>query len=1061
MSDLIFLPDREGRDELGQANGFVRVGGPDDALQTLAERLILPDRKGARGDRTMWRGVLAFALLCDAWSETRARITLQKIDTEKSLFAAWLLAARPDMQKREAVHLVLLELDGRQELLGVSDPHAGLMLPATPADYTGLVPARAAWYHKKNGTWSDPLPYLNEHERAILYARLEMMSLNAPEVLELKRDLNEAEQENIRRVRQGDEAALAEWSLQMQAVCAMRDFEAFSERKAPVRVTKDNPLVRICSDVDVRYPETALQTSTYLWKGVPFARTSSALGLTGVIHPKREDALQNIRQELALMTAQSTRFARRAADGISEWLRTCDAALLPEIRLCAEDLRSELNQKSLEYQEAVELTWPWDASSGAVRMLLKEALGDGWLDAAGHPFAEKLTRLNGVLLSDPALRSCCAAAEGVYLPPLSRELARCNAHSGDGEGLAVDALRFESAEDGSVTVSMLLRGLGEVRMMRTYTPEEQITLEEEECPCIALWPGQPIPGWRGYQLFVRGLQVEALRENQWVAAEASASPWQCLQTDTYPEVLLLSQGDTCLGALPNQQTSPAILPVGEAVAAIDLGSAWTKTALTVGGIPAAEGEEMLPLLPVMPAHMQPDELLISLIPDERISSAVRLYGPGDALFADGYVYPISEAVQVNALAPGEVQTALKWRADGTALRARKILLRHTMRQTAMRAAMQGASSLTWRIGVPDEMVEEGREALLAMVEEVARETEALSGISLSNPAVLWAEEATALHEYLRVYGNQRGAVVAVNMGAATTKMHLWLPGRTRPTAGAVLMDGTQNLLIDAMKDLPVLLEADFADCHNPQLAQDVSLLCAHLAKAGEGRDAFDQARLLLEAMLENHKAEIVRHLEDRAHRNHPTYTQAILMELLCGVSFAVGVMLDQAGLDSNISHLFPSDVPVHFTGKGAWVLEMLSSPQRLSLENLIRSTMAIRHPVQTVSVGQPGRASMATALGLATLRQSVLPNDPPLVRSRRSFTELMRALVEQMLARFPAFTWVLHPEMFDQTGRLTQEAGDTIRRLASLVYGDGEDIPASIMAFLREMRAYSREQNAR
>ena len=32
MKELVFLPDREGRDDLGQANGFVRAG---ETLQSL------------------------------------------------------------------------------------------------------------------------------------------------------------------------------------------------------------------------------------------------------------------------------------------------------------------------------------------------------------------------------------------------------------------------------------------------------------------------------------------------------------------------------------------------------------------------------------------------------------------------------------------------------------------------------------------------------------------------------------------------------------------------------------------------------------------------------------------------------------------------------------------------------------------------------------------------------------------------------------------------------------------------------------------------------------------
>ena len=42
MKELIFLPDRDGRDEIGDASGFVRVGASADALRQLAARLTSP-----------------------------------------------------------------------------------------------------------------------------------------------------------------------------------------------------------------------------------------------------------------------------------------------------------------------------------------------------------------------------------------------------------------------------------------------------------------------------------------------------------------------------------------------------------------------------------------------------------------------------------------------------------------------------------------------------------------------------------------------------------------------------------------------------------------------------------------------------------------------------------------------------------------------------------------------------------------------------------------------------------------------------------------------------------
>ena len=75
-----------------------------------------------------------------------------------------------------------------------------------------------------------------------------------------------------------------------------------------------------------------------------------------------------------------------------------------------------------------------------------------------------------------------------------------------------------------------------------------------------------------------------------------------------------------------------------------------------------------------------------------------------------------------------------------------------------------------------------------------------------------------------------------------------------------------------------------------------------------------------------------------------------------------------------------------------------------------------------------------------------------MIRTRQSFSELMRMLVTLLFQCYPMHMWMLHPGLFDEWGNLTPAGGDTIRRVASACYGDGEDIPASVMAFVRKLR---------
>ncbi len=1072
MKELVFLPDREGRDELTNAAGFVRLGAEEEGLQGLAGRLVLPAKEAARTDLTAWRGVLALALLCDAWPEAEAKVSAVMVDGSTSLFSAWVLSARPAEKRRDALHLILMERAGKRCLLGVADAHTGLILPATPTDFAGTVPARAAWYDAEHDCWQDPVPYLNEHDRAILLARLTMMGADAPEVEAFKADLADVDKSAVEAVQSGDEAALRALSIRMQAVCALTDFEAFSVRSEPCVVTQDNALVRIFSGVDVRY--SAERTCcTYLWQGTPFARTSAALGLTGVQDASQEAALDQIDGELQLLTENSVRWNRRCAAGITDWLSAQDGALLPEVCAQAEMIRHVQMDKAREVQMTVTLIWPWDASSGAVRYLLREALGDGWMGGAANPFSDRLTKLTGHVLGDNALQHCCACADGVLLPPLSGEMAACIASAREGEGLALDMMRFEPREDGGITASFLLRGAGEARLVRTYPVDEIEVLSEAESPCVAVWPCLPMERWHAYHVFTRGggVEVAALSGGEWEALpvpesaeipadnelpaeEAKPQPWRCLHTETYPACLIIRRNGLCLGALPNALPLCRIEEAAEAQVAIDMGASATATAILIDGKAASAKGEQLTRLLVTPQEMAADDFLIGLTPAELTPSSVALVGDGDTLFTDGYVYAVTRFDALREMEPGAVCTALKWRADIRSVRARKILLHQVMLGASLNAMLAGAGSIRWRVTVADEMGDEGREALTGMVEELSAAVAQETGLMLAEgkSAVVWAEEAAALHAFLCNEGGMKGTFAVLDVGGGSTKMHLWLQGRNRPVGGAVLMNGSSAALLSALKENPDMLRADFADCGDEGLIAAVEVLCEQLTHAGESLAQADKALLMLDALLDEYKQTVTMHLYSRFNAQRPTFMQAILLEMYAAAVFSVGLMLEHAGSDSNINHLFPSDLTICLTGRGAWLLETLTPQLRNGLQRIAHAPMQLRHPVRTLTLRPSALPALGVALGMASLKNTGVTVDPPVIRSRQSFSGLMRTLIVHMYQCYPLHVWTLHPGLFDPWGNLTQAGEDTIRRVASGCYGDGEDIPAAVMAFIDGLR---------
>ncbi len=1071
MKELVFLPDRVGRDTLTNAAGFVRLGAEDEGLQGLASRLVLPAKEAVRADYAMWRGVLALALLCDAWPEAGLSVSVLTVDGTTSLFSAWVLSARPAEKRRDALQLILLEKGDQRRLLGIADAHAGLILPQTRSDFAGLLPVRAAWYDASADAWRDPVPYLNEHERAILLARLTMMGLDAPEVAAFKADLSEADKMAVEAVKAGDEAALRTLGLRIQAVCALRDFEALTVRQEPCTVEADNALVRVFSGVDVRY-QAEKQCSTWLWRGIPFARSSAALGLTGTCDPAQEEALDEIEAEVALLKENSVRWCRLCAGGIDEWLKAQDAALLNEVRAQAEIIRHVCNEQSRQVQMTVTLTWPWDASSGAVRYLLREALGDGWMRGARNPFSDRLTKLTGHVLGDNALQHCCACADGVLLPPLSAEMAMCIASAQDGEGLAADMLRFEPREDGGITASFLLRGVGEVRMIRVYPVEEIEVIPEAASPCVAVWPCLPMERWHAYHVFARSgaVEIAALSGGEWQVLEADAPiladaeseeettvqprPWRCLHTESYPACLSIRKDGLCLGALPNALPLCKIEEKAEAQVAIDMGASATATAITLDGkaVPAT-GEQLTRLL-VTPQEMPADDFLLSLTPAELTPSSVALVGAGDELFTDGYVYAVTRFDALQEMQPGSVCTALKWRADARSVRARKILLHQVMLGASLNAMLAGAKSIRWRVTVADEMGDEGREALTGMVEELASAVAQETGLPLEmgKSAVVWAEEAAALHAFLCNEGGMKGTFAVLDVGGGSTKMHLWLQGRNRPVGGAVLMNGSSTTLLAALRENPDMLRADFADCGDAGLMAAVEVLCEQLSRAGESLAQADKALLMLDALLDEYKQLITRHLYARFNAQQPTYMQSVLLEMYAAALFNVGLMLEQAGSDTKINHLFPGDLTICLTGRGAWLLETLTPQLRNALQYIAHAPVSLRHPIRTVTVRPAVLPALGVALGMATLKDTGVTVDMPVIRSRQSFSELMRTLIHQMHQCCPAHLWMLHPGLFDAWGNLVPAAEDTIRRVASVSYGDGEDIPASVMKFIAALR---------
>lgn len=298
----------------------------------------------------------------------------------------------------------------------------------------------------------------------------------------------------------------------------------------------------------------------------------------------------------------------------------------------------------------------------------------------------------------------------------------------------------------------------------------------------------------------------------------------------------------------------------------------------------------------------------------------------------------------------------------------------------------------------------------------------------------------------------KGTFAVLDIGGGSTKLHLWMQGRNHPVGGAVMMTGASTALLSALRANPDMLHADFADCQDDSLLTDVDTLCDQLRLAGENLAQADKALLMLDALLDEHKQTIIQHLYARFTAQRPTYMQAVLLEMYAAAIFNVGLMLESAADNTSISHLFPGDLTICLTGRGAWLLDTLTPQMRNGLQRIGHVPMQLRHPVRTLTVRPSALPALGVALGMTALKNFDSPAELPFIRTQRSFSELMQTLLLSLWQCYPLHAWLLHPELFDPMGQLTAAGIDTIRRIASQCYNDGEDIPASVFQFMDVLR---------
>ena len=1070
MPEMIFLPDREGVDRLSSGVGLARMeGDANAAMRDFSGRMLACGVSAAadEAETAAWRGALATALLLNVWDEVDTSLRVLTMDEHTSPFAAMVMASRPVKERQEPLRLVLLEKGAVRRVLGLISRRKGLIPAADPGDLSELLPERMTWYDRQEKRFLDPTPMLNERDGEMLVRRLHLLRVQSPEVNAFVADLVREQGRESHAVAQTEKDALDSLFLRVRAVVGLEgeNFAALTSMEERYAAPKEEPVLRCFTDAAGLAGESLGAQTTWYWQGVPFARSSASLGLRGTNHPREQEALDHIARELSLLDEHSRRWQRDAAERIGAWLFSVGEGRVfsPAAKEAIENRRQDMEEASQRLQDTVVLSWPWDEKSDAARLLLRESLGEAFA-FTGSPFSARLTRLEGAgnALGDTALRMSCRMGEDGFLPPLSPELAECLCRAPEGQGFVPEQLYLIPEENGDITASFLLRGTGELALVRRYQPEEIITLSAAEVPTVAVWPCIPMADerWKAYFVYLRGagLTVKALSDDGWAEASTVHRDFDVLRTATYPACLTVWRQEECLGALPNALPSTQIESAGAAVIALDIGASGISVMMRLGEtVEPLTGPCLLRTLltgenaPAAGEFVAPEDITAVL------PTAVLLSGDGTEVLRDGRLFAPATPSEVLGCGQNLLSGSLSWRSDAAGERARILLLHQLMLQASLAALLRGASSVSWRLGLPGSggktLWQRWIDPANALAEVVAQETGL--PLNLTVKPVTWAPAYRALGTHLRDEAI-RGSFLALDFSGGGTSAHLWLRTMNRPVVGYSLQGGMQALLLGAMMEHPAMLNADFADCPDDMLRKDLEDAMLELRHGGEALRQMDRGLLLLDSLLDRHVQAMTAHMNARFSSGRMTWLQALLLEHFAMALLLAGMLLEQAAGDSLRSHLLPEELTFCLSGRGSHLLSAMPSVLENNLAGFVRAAMNDRHPVRSLLLRQSPESKLDVCRGLcqmSLLSFAAGEEEPmPPVRTSESFAELVMRFLTLMRAAYPQVCELLHPGLFTPTGALTVTGEANIRRVAAQRYLDGEDIPSSLSAALRDLR---------
>lgn len=939
------------------------------------------------------RGLLAFVLLADTFS--RGSLEVLTLQADSSPLTAAILRSR----SMESLRLVLWRDRDRTELLGILDPSEGIRAAAQLPALQGLLPPEVIWA-AEDGSLTDPTEVLNAWQRDLLRHRL--LLLESPVCKSFAEALRDYEIAQWEQVLSG--SALPAWRQCLLAAAALRDRPAFGAWRytADRHVSGQNALLQA---LRLSEPAAADRPSgTWTWQDKPVARTSYQAGLIPV-----GGIPETLAAELAFLQKHDPVFRHELPGLLDQWREDNAPSLTEKAQSLLEEYASQLRTESLFTPADVTLTWPLDPGSPAVQTILSDAFGSeepGRM--AARCFTEVLTLVPDGKLGSYALESSYQVLIGTerftVIPPLCDDLTAFLARE-SSPFFSPFETHIAFREGFGVEVSLLLHGSFELRLVRLYTPEEQVRLVH--APAISLWPSAPLDPscWHAYYLSMRGAcTLRFLKGGQWVEAEAGDAA-SVVQTDTMPRAVSLWIGGRCLGALLHPEQFQASSSGGAAIGALELGHASLRLALSTDGTAApCSVPSLWHILLRADEEYDAEPLPVWELPAE-VPAAVFLRSESeDPLpFVDGAIVPAKSEASPEAVG------GLLWRTDRTAKRARRLLLRQAILQLMIGAALKGASQLSLRaLYIPDSE----QDSFLTECTELATSLSHQVGMPVDLRR-LPCDALQAAGNYLRSI-NFGGSLIQLHIGAGSSDVRVLLRGMERAALSLPTGGGLSSFLTRYFARQPDLLREELClpQAGRAPLAGEAYFreAVAQTARAGSENTSLDVLHRVIDSLIGTHFREATAILrESSAAHRQGSRVYALMILFFSARLTLVGLALERLRWDSSLSTLLPAVLPLCFSGRCAEVFGTFDALTQQQLLQFPLAAMGQGNPVSSLSPQLHGIGGMEGVLGALDLSREQYA--PALSDANRTVPpeELLHRYLTFLTQLFPAVSRQLLP----------------------------------------------------